>query len=206
MNNYILKKRKIILASASPRRAKLLKQIGLNFSVVKPGLDESLIIRKFKKYGTKKLVEVLSFAKALWICYVRAYCNKPLQGNEIIAGFDTIIECRKKIIGKPKNIKDALKIILFLSGKEHRVYTGIGIIDLKKKIIISDSEVTRVFMRKISKQEAKSYIKTKEPLDKAGAYAIQGIGKKFIKKISGDYFNVIGLPLERFISMIYSCI
>ena len=81
MNNYILKKRKIILASASPRRAKLLKQIGLNFSVVKPGLDESLIIRKFKKYGTKKLVEVLSFAKALWICYVRAYCNKPLQGN-----------------------------------------------------------------------------------------------------------------------------
>ena len=95
---------------------------------------------------------------------------------------------------------------MFLSGKEHRVYTGIGIIDLKKKIIISDSEVTRVFMRKISKQEAKSYIKTKEPLDKAGAYAIQGIGKKFIKKISGDYFNVIGLPLERFISMIYSCI
>ena len=186
-------KRKIILASASPRRAKLLKQIGLKFKIVKPNLDENLIIRKFKSYGVKKLVKFLSLGKALWVCM-----NKPLQGNEIIVGFDTAIECRKKIIGKPKNIKDALNIILFLSNKEHRVYTGIGLIDLKKKIIISDSEVTKVFMKRISKQEAKAYIKTKEPLDKAGAYAIQGRGKKFIKGISGDYLNVVGLPLKKF--------
>ena len=189
--------RKIILASASPRRAKLLKQIGLKFKVINPQINENLIIRKFKKYGIKKLVKLLSFAKALWVSL-----NTPLNGNEIIAGFDTIIQCGKKIIGKPKNVKDALNILLFLSNKEHRVYTGIGLIDLKKKTIVFDLEVTRVYMKKISKQEANAYIKTKEPLDKAGAYAIQGRGKKFIKRISGDYFNVIGLPLKRFLSMI----
>ena len=189
-------KRKIILASASPRRIKLLKQIGLKFKIVTPALNESLIIRKFKKSTAKKLVKLLSLGKALWVCL-----NKSLRGNEIIVGFDTIIECEKKIIGKPKNIKDALKILLFLSNKKHKVYTGIGVIDLKRKIIISDSEVTKVFMKKISTQEAKAYIKTKEPLDKAGAYAIQGRGKKFIKKISGDYFNVVGLPLKRFLSI-----
>ena len=145
--------RKIILASASPRRIKLLKRIGLKFKIVRTNLDESSIIRKFKKYNIKKLVKVLSLGKALWVCL-----NKPLHGDEIIVGFDTAIECRKKIIGKPKNVKDALNIILFLSNKEHRVYTGIGLIDLKKKIIISESEVTRVFMKKISKQEAKAYI------------------------------------------------
>ena len=192
-----MQKRNIILASASPRRAKLLKQVGLKFKVINPKIDESLIICKFKKHGVKKLVKLLSLGKALWAC-----SNIPLNGNEIIAGFDTVIECRKKIIGKPKNIKDALKIILFLSNKEHRVYTGIGLIDLNKKIIISDLEITKVYMKKISKPEAKAYIKTKEPLDKAGAYAIQGIGKKFIKRISGDYFNVVGLPLKRFLSMI----
>ncbi len=194
-----MQKRKIILASASPRRIKLLKQIGLKFEIVRTNLDESLITRKFKKYGIKKLVKVLSLGKALWVCL-----NKPLQGNEIIVGFDTIIECRKKIIGKPKNRKDALNIILFLSNKEHRVYTGIGLIDLKKKVITSELEVTKVFMKKISKQEAKAYIKTKEPLDKAGAYAIQGKGKKFVKRISGDYFNVVGLPLKRFLSIIFT--
>ena len=190
-------KRKIILASASPRRIKLLKQIGLKFKIVQPDLNESLIIRKFKRSNAKKLVKLLSLGKALWVCL-----NKSLQGNEIIVGFDTIIECNGKIIGKPKNIKDALNIILFLSNKEHKVYTGIGLIDLKRKILISELEVTRVFMKKISKQEAKAYIKTKESLDKAGAYAIQGKGKKFIKKISGDYFNVVGLPLKRFLSMV----
>ncbi len=196
-NRYITRKREIILASASPRRIKLLNQIGLKVKIVKPILNEDLITRKFKKHNIKKLVKFLSLGKALWVCL-----NKPLNGNEIIVGFDTLIECRKKIIGKPKNIKDALNIILFLSNKEHRVYTGIGLIDLKKKIIVSDSEVTRVYMKKISRQEAKAYIKTKEPLDKAGAYAIQGRGKKFIKKISGCYFNVVGLPLKRFLSEI----
>lgn len=195
--------RKIILASASPRRIKLLRQIGLKFTAVKPYLDESSVIRKFKKSGTKNLVKLLSLGKALWICYAGICRDKYLlQGNEIIVGFDTLIECRKKLIGKPKNAKDAQKIILSLSNKEHKVYTGIGLIDLKKKIIISDLEVTRVYFRKISKQEAKAYIKTKEPMDKAGAYAIQGKGKKFIKRISGDYFNVVGLPLKKFLSMV----
>ncbi len=189
--------RKIVLASASPRRIKLLKQIGLNFVVAKPDLDENKLMRKFETFGPKKLVKILSLAKALWVCL-----NMSLKGNEIIVGFDTAIEYKKKMIGKPKNKKDALNIILKLSNKEHKVHTGIGLIDLKKKYIISDSETTKVYMKKILKHEALSYIKTKEPLDKAGAYAIQGKGKKLVKKIQGDYFNVVGLPLKRFLSLI----
>lgn len=189
--------RRIILASASPRRVKLLKQVGLNFIVAKPALDEIKLMRKFKTFGPKKLVKILSLAKALWVCL-----NLSLKGNEIIVGFDTAIEYKKKMIGKPKNKKDALKIILELSNKEHQVHTGIGIIDLKKKYIISDSETTKVSMKKILKHEALSYINTKEPMDKAGAYAIQGKGKKLVKKIQGDYFNVVGLPLKKFLSLI----
>lgn len=195
--------RKIILASKSPRRMKILKQSKLKFKSVKPDIDEAYLIRKFKKYNAKKLVKLLSFSKAVWVCYLGEDSGCHLQGDEIIAGFDTIIECNGKIIGKPKNKKDALNILLFLSNKVHKVYTGIGIIDLKNKITISDSDVTKVHFKKISKQEAKDYIKTGEPMDKAGAYAIQGKGKKFVKKISGDYFNVVGLPLKKFLSIIF---
>ena len=175
----------------------MLRQAGLNFQAVKPLVNENFIISKFKKQGIKKLVKLLSLSKSISVCL-----NKPLKGDEIVAGFDTIIECKKKIVGKPKNIKEALNTILFLSNNEHKVYTGIGLVDLKRKLIISDLEITRVFMKKISKQEAKSYIKTGEPMDKAGAYAIQGIGKKFIKKIRGDYLNVVGLPLKKFLLMV----
>ncbi len=201
-NKCIVIKRKIILASKSLQRIKILKQAGLKFKSIKPDIDEAYLIRKFRKYNAKKLVKLLSFSKAVWVCYLGNSRDCSLQGDEIIAGFDTIIECQGKIIGKPKNKKDALDILLFLSNKVHNVHTGIGIIDLKEKITISDSEVTRVYFKKISEQEARDYIKTKEPMDKAGAYAIQGQGKNFIKKISGDYFNVVGLPLKRFLSRI----
>ena len=196
-NKKYIMQRKIILASKSPRRIKLLKKAGLNFKAIKPDIDETFLIRKFKNYSARKLVKFLSLSKAVWVCM-----NGNLRGDEIIAGFDTVIEFENKIIGKPKNEKDALRIIMSLSNKKHKVYTGIGVIDLKKKIVISELEMTKVLMKKISKVEAKAYIKTKEPMDKAGAYAIQGRGKKFVKEISGDYFNVVGLPLKRFLSMI----
>ena len=110
--------------------------------------------------------------------------------------------CKNKIVDKPKSKRDALKKILFLSNKEHKVFTGICLIDLKKQKILIDSDETKVFMKKISREEGFDYIKTKEPFGKAGAYAIQGKGSKFIKKISGDYFNVVGLPMKKFVSML----
>lgn len=190
----------IILASSSFRRKKLLKLIGLKFRAIGSNINEDFIIKKFQQKGFKNLVKILSLTKAISV--VETCCSMSLKGNEIIAGFDTIVVCKNKIISKPKSKKDALRKLLFLSGREHKVLTGIALIDLKKKKIIVDYEVTKVRMRKILKKEALSYVKTKEPLDKAGAYAIQGKGSKFVKSISGDYFNVVGLPLNKFLLML----
>ena len=191
------KNRNIILASASKRRKKILKQAGIKFKAIKSNLNEDLLIKKIKKSSPNKLVKILSLAKAISV----------LRRDKIIAAFDTVIICKNKIIGKPKNKKDALKILLFLSNKEHKVYTGMAIINIRRgmpqhastPIITTDCEITKVKMKKISRQEAIDYIKTGEPMDKAGAYAIQGKGRKFIKSICGDYLNVVGLPLKRFL-------
>ena len=198
------KNRNIILASASKRRKKILKQAGIKFKAIKSNLNEDLLIKKIKKSSPDKLVKILSLAKAVSV--LRA-CHGKLYEDKIIAAFDTIIICKNKIIGKPKNKKDALKTLLFLSNKEHKVYTGMTIINIRRSlrpqaptpIITTDCEITKVKMKKISRQEAVNYIKTGEPMDKAGAYAIQGKGRKFIKSICGDYLNVVGLPLKRFL-------
>lgn len=190
-------KREIILASGSPRRQKLLKQIGLRFKAIKSNLNEDLLIKQNQRNSHSKLVKILSLSKAISIL-------PNLRGDEIVIGVDTIVVCKNKIIGKPKNKKDAVRKILFLSSREHKVFTGISLIDLKKQKIITGYEMTKVVMKKITNKEAINYVNTKEPLDKAGAYAIQGKGKRFIKAISGDYFNVIGLPVKKFVSMLKS--
>ena len=192
-------KRELILASASRRRQRILQNSGFKFKVLKSNLKEDNLMKEFKKLSPKNLVQILAFSKAFSV-YL-SHITK-LQGNEIIAGFDTIVVCKDKIIGKPKNKKDALKKLLLLSNKTHKVLTGVCLIDLKKEKIIMDFELTKVSMKKITKKEAIAYINTKEPMDKAGAYAIQGKGKKFVKRISGDYFNVVGLPIKKFLRMI----
>ncbi len=194
-NNKI--KRQIILASASPRRQTILKQAGLKFRVVKSNLNEEAIIRKLKNFDYKNLAKVLALSKAISVLK-----KVDLQENAIIASFDTMVICKGKIIGKPKNNKDAFKKLLFLGNSTHLVITGVAVIDLKKKIIVSDFEVTKVRMKNLKKGEIVKYIKTGEPIGKAGAYAIQGHGRKFVKSISGDYLNVVGLPLNKFLLII----
>lgn len=191
----MLKNRKIILASGSPRRKKILKSLGLKFTSVKTNLNEDLLIKKFKNCSFSNLVKILALSKAISVGTRRGMF---LCENKTILGFDTIVACKNKIIGKPKNKKDALKKLLFLSNKEHKVFTGIAIVDLEKRKIILDYEVTKVKMKRIKKKDAINYIKTNEPMDKAGAYAIQGRGKQFIDRISGDYSTVVGLPIKKF--------
>lgn len=186
----------IILASGSPRRQKILKQAGLKFKVVKSTLDENSLISKLKKISHIKLAKVLALAK------VEICCSMSLHGKEIICGFDTIVVCKNKIIGKPKNKKDALRKLLFLSNKTHKVITGMAIADLKKQKVLTGHEITKVSMKKISKKEGLNYVNSNEGLDKAGSYAIQGKGKKLIKHISGDYLNVVGLPLKKFLYLL----
>ena len=197
-----LQKRKLVLASTSKRRKKILRDHGIDFISVKSNLDEEKLIKKFKTLKKGELAGLLALSKAVSAFIDRqSNVNEP---NELIVGFDTIVVCKNKIIGKPKNKKDALSKLMLLSNKTHYVYTGIGIIDSKSKVLLTDYEMTTVKMKKILKVQALSYINTKEPMDKAGAYAIQGKGKRFVKSIKGDFYNVVGLPISKFLHILRS--
>lgn len=176
--------KKIILASASPRRKELLEKAGLKFKVVDSNFEE----KNDWNLPPHPLAQKLSLEKAKAV-----YKNYK---DSIVIAADTIVVCDGKILGKPKDGKEAEKMLKFLSGKSHLIITGFTIIsnDLGKPI--TKSQETRVWMKKISKTQIDSYMKTREPFDKAGAYAIQGKAKKFIEKVEGDLLNAIGLPLN----------
>jgi septum formation protein len=176
--------KKIILASASPRRKELLEKIGLKFAVESSDFKEQITT----SLEPQELVMKNSLAKA------RAVANKHRKALVIAA--DTIGVFRGKILGKPRAAAGARKMLQALSGKSHLVITGVTIIDTESGKVFSKSVTTKVYFKKLSSKEIEDYVKTGEPLDKAGAYAIQGLGSVIVAKIEGDYYNVIGLPLN----------
>lgn len=179
--------KKLILSSKSPRRREILNLIGMDFIV-----DES---NEFIEYdGTKitdpkRLVAKNALGKAMEIA--------KKHKNGVVLGVDTVVFIKKTILGKPKDIKDAFKMLKLLQNKTHTVWTGICLIDAFTGKKIEKQEATKVTFSKMTDKEIKEYVKTLEPMDKAGAYAVQGIGSKFIKKIDGDFFNVMGLSANR---------
>ncbi len=175
----------IILASASPRRWELLKQIGLSFTVQVSNVEEN----KFKGDNPQKWVEQLAKDKA------SSVASSLKQG--LVIGADTVVFKDGKILGKPKSECEAYDMLSFLSGAEHQVLTGIAIIDAMSGESYIDSEITRVKFRQLTEQEINAYIATGEPFDKAGAYGIQGLGALLVESITGCYFNVVGLPLQK---------
>lgn len=175
--------KKIILASASPRRKELLENIGLKFEVEPSNHPEDISYR----LKPHELARSISHKKAL------AIAGK--YKNAIIIAADTFVVFRGKIMGKPKTEAEARKMLATLSGKSHSVITGFTVIDTDEKKTLSRSVETKVHVKKLTPEEIDAYVKTEEPLDKAGAYAIQGLGSAIVEKIEGDYFNVIGLPL-----------
>ena len=176
----------IFLASKSPRRKKLLKQLNLNFRILDIEIDEKISNGEKPVHAVKRLsLDKLNEAK-----------NYVKKG--IIITADTIVVLDKKIIGKPVNNKDAQRILKKLSGKTHSVYTGFSIFNSVKGKTITDYEKTLVTFRKLTSNEIEDYIKTSSPMDKAGAYGIQDdFGAVFIEKINGCYYNVVGLPLTK---------
>jgi septum formation protein len=175
--------KKIILASASPRRKELLEKIGLQFEV-DPSNHRENTSSKLKPHD---LARSISLEKAL------AIASK--HKNTIVIAADTFIVFRGKIIGKPSTKAKARKMLATLSGKCHSVVTGFAIIDTDQNKISSKSVETKVHIKKLTPEEIYAYVKMEYTLDKAGAYAIQGLGSVIVEKIEGDYFNVIGLPL-----------
>mgnify|MGYP000277956165 FL=1 len=179
--------RKIILASASPRRRELLEQGGIPFTVIPSQAEEKITTEQ-----PGQVVEELSYLKCSDIY------EKSL-GDVLVIGADTVVASEGKILGKPSSQKDAVKMLQSLQGREHEVYTGVTIMaregnENRKKTF---HEKTKVVFYPMSDEEIRSYVNTGEPMDKAGAYGIQGKSAVFIKKISGDYNNVVGLPLAR---------
>jgi septum formation protein len=177
--------RKIILASGSPRRKELLNQIGLKFEVVPSNYEEDMSLNM----SPRKLAEFLSLHKALEV----ASRKKRIDGVVIAA--DTFVVYKNHRLGKPHTEAKALETLRMLNGKVHSVITGFTIIDLKTDKRVTKSAETKLYFRKLSDKQLKRYISYGETLDKAGAYAIQGLGAILIKKIIGDYYNVVGLPL-----------
>lgn len=183
----------IILASNSPRRKKLLSTLIKNFKIIPSSLNEDTI--KLQNLAPEELVKRLSFEKANSV-FNDIYNNYE---EATVIGSDTLIWFNNSIIGKPKNEDDAFNILNMLQGKTHFVYTGVSVIMKRndKTYIKNDFTKCNVSMKQMSKQEILEYISTKEPLDKAGAYAIQGIGRKFISTFSGSLQAIIGLDIDK---------
>ena len=178
---------KIILASASPRRKELLQQIGWDFQIQVSDVEE-----KITKKIPHEIVEELSYQKAI---HVRGQISNQEEDIWII-GADTIVACGEHILGKPKNKEDAEEMLRILQSASHYVYTGVTLCYGKDETH-SFYEATKVSFYPMSDKEIEEYIATGEPMDKAGAYGIQGFGAKYIRKIEGDYNNVVGLPVGR---------
>ena len=174
---------KIILASSSPRRKELLLKYSLNPIIVKSSIKEKISPNE----TTEQIVMALAFEKAKQV-------GEKYNGGEIIIGADTIVSCEGKVLGKPKDEQDARLMLKFLSNRKHEVVTGISIIKSNSNLRIIDYEKTIVKFRRLTNKKIENYIKTKEYIDQAGAYGIQGMGGILVEKISGCYFNVVGLP------------
>lgn len=176
--------KEIILASASPRREALLRQIGLKFRVETEGYQEETNLNL--KPG--ELVRYLSLQKARAVS-----AGHP---DAIVIAADTIGYLQGMILGKPETEAEAVEMLMAISGKTHLVITGFTIIATEEGKTLTRSVETKVTMKRLSHREIESYVRSGEWVDKAGAYAIQGLGSVLVKEIKGDYYNVVGLPLN----------
>ena len=188
--------KRIILASSSSRRKKILEQLHLDFEIIEPINAEE---RLFK--NPYKTVCYNSLAKAKNV-YNHAIINGLNYKNALIVGFDTIVYRRSRFFGKPDDIKTAMDFLTSLSGKSHRVISSVSVLDFNSGKYLSDSDITIVKFRKLDKVEIEKYLEIEYVLDKAGAYDISGFGSILIEKINGCFYNVAGLPVNKFIGLI----
>ena len=175
---------KIVLASQSPRRRQLLGQMGLEFTTQSPEIDEAA----FQGRDARDLVQILSREKARWIA-------GQVDPETLVIGADTVVVRDGEILGKPKGEEEARAMLASLAGRPHQVCTGVTVCRGDK--VLTQVEETQVTFRPLTDQEIRQYVSTGEPMDKAGAYGIQGLGALLVQRLEGDYFNVMGLPLCR---------
>lgn len=178
---------KVILASKSPRRVEILEKIVKEFEVVQSNFDENTI--DFKG-DIEKYVKDLSRNKAIEV-------SKRLNEPSIVIAADTVVFQNGKVLEKPKNEEDAFSMLSSLSGNTHKVYSGICLINTYDDTVVTDCDCTEVKFSELNPRQIRNYINSGEPMDKAGAYGIQGLGGAFVEGIKGCYYNVMGLPLNK---------
>lgn len=176
---------KIILASASPRRKEILQNFKLDFDIQKSHIEEKILENEPPKSTVVRLA------------YEKAFDVAEKNRDKLVIGADTIVVLDGEILGKPKDEKEAYEMIKKLSNKTHKVITGLSLIYLKQDKVINDYVESYVTFKDLSEDSIKDYISTKESLDKAGAYGIQGYGALLVDNIQGDYFNIVGLPISK---------
>ena len=177
----------LILASQSPRRKALLRQIGLKFTVRPSAVPENLLDHETPEHNARRI----ALSKAM----------KIAKGSKhgIVIGADTIVVLRGKILGKPGSHSEARRMLRTLSGRMHTVYTGFALVDVETHRYTVGIEKTKVWFRKLSEEEIEEYVASGSPMDKAGAYGIQDdYGAVFVEKVEGCFYNVVGFPLTRF--------
>lgn len=178
---------KVILASKSPRRVEILEKIVKEFEVVQSNFDENTI--DFKG-DIEKYVKDLSRNKAIEV-------SKRLNEPSIVIAADTVVFQYGKVLEKPENEEDAFSMLSSLSGNTHKVYSGICLINTYDDTVVTDCDCTEVKFSELNPRQIRNYINSGEPMDKAGAYGIQGLGGAFVEGIKGCYYNVMGLPLNK---------
>jgi septum formation protein len=179
---------KVILASQSPTRYKILKDFGISPEVIKTGADENIsgspdyIVKELAGRKAAKALEIIGESPGLLIAA------------------DTVVAFGDKILGKPEDERDAFKMLSMLSGKNHEVYSGLALVFNGR--MLCDFDVTRVKFKELSEREINLYIKTGDPMTRAGSYGAEGLGAAFVEKIDGDFMNVAGLPVYKFVKML----
>lgn len=182
--------RKIILASKSPRRIELFAKYGIIAESIPAEIDETIPPHLCEP---SDIVKYLSEKKA-------AHVLENTDSDSVVIAADTLVFCDSSILGKPHDRKQAYEMMKLLSGRSHNVISGLCVISKEKKVC--ESVATEVTFRKLSEAEINGYISTKDPYDKAGGYGIQSLAGAFVSEIKGDYYNVVGLPLSRLISIL----
>ncbi len=178
----------IILASASPRRRELLRNMGLDFSIIVSDADEDTV-------DTSAPPEI--YVQELALLKATATAKRVLdRKNALVISADTVVVYDNKVLGKPKDEAEARAMLKMLSGKIHQVYTGFCVLRMKDAMTVCKSVCTSVRFKHLTDEKIARYVATKECMDKAGAYGIQGFGAMLVDAIQGDYFNVVGLPVS----------
>jgi septum formation protein len=171
----------LVLASRSPRRAELLQRLGLQFEIVPAEIDESYVDHEMPAVHAERLAREKAFA----ISHQRP--------DALVIGSDTIVVLGSDVLGKPRDEREAVEMLVRLSGREHQVFTGVAVAHGGR--VESDLERVNVRFRSLHRRDCEAYVATGEPMDKAGAYGIQGFGSALVESIHGDYFAVMGLPV-----------